>query len=197
MSELSIISIQEPSTLNIDEKEVKRYLKIHKFDTQNDSLIEECKKEIYKAARPRCVYARERICVSEGKVEFCFDNVESKNLSKNLSQCTEAYVFCATLGIEVDRLIQKYAKIEPSKSVVIDSVATTLIESFCDYVNGILAEKNELCPRFSAGYGDYSIKHQKMILDRLDTSRKIGVSLLESYMMTPSKTVSAIIGIKG
>ena len=196
MSELYLINIQDCSILNIDNNEVKRYLKIHKFDTQNDALIEECKKEVYKAARPRSVYSRECIYIENGKVDFCFDKVESKNLSKNLCQCKEAYVFCATLGIEIDRLIQKYAKIEPSKSVVIDSVATTLIEEFCDYINKFLGEKNKLCPRFSAGYGDYSIKHQKMILERLDASRKIGVSLLESYMMTPAKTVSAIIGIK-
>ena len=196
MSELSLINIQDPSILNIDDGEVKRYLKIHKLDTQNDALIKECKKEIYKAARPRCVYSRESICVGEDKVDFCFDNVESKNLSKNLCGCQEVFVFCATLGIEVDRLIQRYAKIEPSKSVVLDSVATTLIEEFCDYVNNLLGEKEKLCPRFSAGYGDYSIKHQKMILNRLDATRKIGVTLLESYMMTPAKTVSAIIGIK-
>ena len=196
MSELCLVNIQDATTLNIDNGEVKRYLKILKNNTQSDELIEECKKEIYKVARPRSVYSKECICVSDGRIDFCFDNVESKNLSKNLTGCKEAYVFCATLGIEVDRLIQKYAKIEPSRSVVLDAVAITLIEEFCDYVNGLLAEKNELCPRFSAGYGDYSIKHQKMILDRLDASRKIGVSLLESYMMTPSKTVTAVIGIK-
>lgn len=196
MSELSLIKIKDSSVLNVDNNEVKRYLKIHKFDTQNDLLIEECKSEVYKIARPSCVYSRECICVEEGKVDFCFDIVESRNLSKNLCQCEEAYVLCATLGIEVDRLIQKYAKIEPSKSVVIDSVATALIEEFCDYVNDILGEKDDLCQRFSAGYGDYSIKHQKMILERLDASKKIGVTLLESYMMSPAKTVSAIIGIK-
>ena len=196
MSELCLVNIQDVSTLNIDNSEVKRYLKILKNDTQNDALIEECKKEIYRVARPHCIYSKECISVSDGHIDFCFDKVESKNLSKNLSSCKEAYIFCATLGIEVDRLIQKHAKIEPSRSVVLDAVAIALIEAFCDYVNGLLAEKNELCPRFSAGYGDYSIKHQKMILDRLDASRKIGVSLLESYMMTPSKTVTAVIGIK-
>ncbi len=196
MSELSLITLSDATLLNIDTSEVKRYLKIHKFDTQNDTLIEQCKKEIYKVATPRAVYTEECICVSENEVKFCFDLVKSKNLSRNLYECKNAYVFCATLGVEVDRHIQKYAKIEPSKSVVLDSVASTLIEEFCDYVNSFLANNKRLCPRFSAGYGDYSIKHQKMILERLDASRKIGVNLTESYMMTPSKTVSAIIGIK-
>ena len=196
MSELSLINISDVSTLKIDTNEVKRYLKIHKLNTQCETLIEECKKEIYKVAAPRAVYSNECILVRKEEVEFAFDNVVSKNLAKNLLGCRCAYIFCATLGIEVDRLIQKYAKIEPSKALVLDSVATTLIEEFCDYVNSILVNGKCSCPRFSAGYGDYSIEHQKDLLKTLDATRKIGVSLTDSFMMTPSKTVTAVIGIK-
>ena len=196
MSEISLINISDVSVLKINTNEVKRYLKIHKLDTESDLLIEECKNEIYKVATPKAVYSKECILVEGEEVKFQFDSVSSKNLSKNLCDCKFAYIFCASLGIEVDRLIQKYAKIEPSKAVVLDSVATTLIEEFCDYVNGVLIKDKCACPRFSAGYGDYSIKHQKNLLDTLDATRKIGVVLSESFMMTPSKTVTAVIGIK-
>ena len=196
MSEITLVSLNDAASLPIDNNEVKRYLKIHKLDTQSNDLIEECKKEIYRVATPRAVYSEECISVSENEIKFCFDLVESKSLSKNLCGCKKAYLMCATLGTEVDRIIKKYAKIEPSKSLVLDSVATTLIESFTDYVNEILKDEKSLCPRFSAGYGDYSILHQKKILERLDASRKIGVTLTDSYMMLPFKTVSAVIGIK-
>ena len=70
-----------------------------------------------------------------------------------------------------------------------------MIEEFCDYVNDILGENRSLRPRFSCGYGDFEIKHQAEILDFLDAKKRIGVYLLDSYMMTPFKTVTAIVGI--
>ena len=196
MSELCFVSLNSADILDINISEVKRYLSICKSDTQCDELISWCEAEIRKMAKPRAVYFEDEISLEDGKVIFSFDTINSLNLSKNLCGCKRVYVFCATIGIEVDRLIQKYAKIEPSKSVVLNSVASALIEEFCDYVNNLLSKKAELCPRFSAGYGDFSITHQKSILDVLDANKKLGVSLTESYMMTPTKTVTAVIGIK-
>ncbi len=196
MSELFLVGFNDASALEINKNEIKRYLSICKSDTQCDELISWGITKTYEVAKPRAVYFEDKIAILDNEIRFSFDTVESKNLSKNLCGCQKAYVFCATLGIEVDRLIQRYAKIEPSKSVVLNSVASALIEEFCDYINNLLKEKSVLCPRFSAGYGDFSITHQKKILDALDASKKLGVSLTESYMMTPTKTVTAVVGIK-
>ncbi len=196
MRELFLVSLNNVSALPINKNEVKRYLSICKGDTQCDELISDCTNEIYKVAKPRAVYLEDEISINDDIIDFSFDTVKSLKLSKNLCGCKEAFVFCATLGIEVDRLIQKYAKIEPSRSVVINSIASALIEEFCDYLNNLLKENKELCPRFSAGYGDFSITHQKDILDALDANKRLGISLTESYMMTPTKTVTAVIGIK-
>lgn len=196
MSELFLVSLNSADSMRVNLDEVKRYLSICKSDTQSNELISWCISEIYAVAKPRAVYFEDEILVENETVSFSFDTVKSANLSKNLAGCKSAFIFCATIGTQVDRLIQKYAKIEPSKSVVLNSVASALIEEFCDYVNNLLNENGELCPRFSAGYGDFSITHQKSILDALDANKKLGVSLTESYMMTPTKTVTAVVGIK-
>ena len=49
-------------------------------------------------------------------------------------------------------------------------------------------------PRFSPGYGDFDIHHQEEILRMLDAHKKIGLSMTESYMLTPTKSVTALIG---
>lgn len=196
MSEVFLVGLNDVNALVINKNEIKRYLLMCKSDTQCDELISWGITKIYEASKPRAVYFEDKISIRNDKISFSFDTVKSTNLSKNLCDCDGAYIFCATLGVEVDRLIQKYAKIEPSKSVVLNSVASALIEEFCDYINNLLKEKAELCPRFSAGYGDFSITHQKRILEVLEANKKLGVSLTESYMMTPTKTVTAVIGIK-
>ncbi|MCM1544799.1 MAG: hypothetical protein NC110_05805, partial [Ruminococcus sp.] len=44
-----------------------------------------------------------------GKIDLGFDVVQSFNLEKNLGGCDEAYLFAATAGIAVDRLIMRYS----------------------------------------------------------------------------------------
>ena len=50
-------------------------------------------------------------------------------------------------------------------------------------------------PRFSPGYGDFPLEAQKDIFRTLDCSRKIGLTLNESLLMSPSKSVTAIVGL--
>ena len=57
------------------------------------------------------------------------------------------------------------------------------------------AQNKWLRPRFSPGYGDFDIHHQDDILRMLDTAKKIGLTMTDSYMLTPTKSVTAIIGI--
>ena len=52
-----------------------------------------------------------------------------------------------------------------------------------------------LRPRFSPGYGDFSILHQKELLQMLEAPKKIGLTLTEGYMLTPTKSVTALLGM--
>lgn len=196
MSEISFICLQDLQCLKVNYNEVKRYLKINNCTEALDEIMLECEKEVYNFASPKAVFLKTSIEACDSAMNFCFGSVKSENLSKNLSGCKEAYVFCATLGAEVDRIIKRYSQIEPSRALIIDSISSALVEAFCDYINDYMGKEKSLCPRFSCGYGDFSITHQGAILNALDASRKIGVSLMESHMMTPSKTVTAIVGIK-
>ncbi len=54
----------------------------------------------------------------------------------------------------------------------------------------------EVClrSRFSPGYGDLSLACQGELLKRLDAHRTLGVSILPSFLMVPSKTITAMTG---
>ena len=60
-----------------------------------------------------------------------------------------------------------------------------------DYIPG-----KTLAARFSPGYGDLPLEFQREIFRALDVPRRIGVSLGSSCLMSPSKSVTAIVGIK-
>lgn len=192
----TIIKISDVTNLEIKDTEIKRYLGVFGVEKQVEELICELKSEVLEKSTPIAAYIRTPVCVSENIIDFGFEKIRSNNLSKNLRDCDNAFVFASTLGVEVDRLIEKYMRTEPSKGVVVSSISSALIESFCDYVNSMIVRECKSCTRFSPGYGDFSIKHQEGILKVLEANKLLGISLTDSYMMKPSKSVTAIIGIK-
>lgn len=129
-------------------------------------------------------------------VEFDFGKITSAALYKNLSGCTCAYVFAATAGIGIDRLMLRYKNIDVAKAMVISAAGSSAVECWCDKVNEKIADGKRVRPRFSPGYGDVELKHQKEILEFLDAGRKIGITLTDSYFMTPVKSVTAFIGVE-
>lgn len=197
MSEICLINMANNHNLKINKKEVFRYLNVAKIDSMTDSLVDECIKEIYEIITPRAVYVKSSIEIEgEDTVKFDFMSVKSRNLVTNLKSCKNAYIFGATLGITLDREIEKYSKYAPSRSAIYHAVGSAFIEAFCDYVNDTLASKEDSMPRFSPGYGDLLLDCQREILAALDAERKIGIMLGESLLMSPSKSVTAIIGLK-
>ena len=73
------------------------------------------------------------------------------------------------------------------------------MEGGCDRLCRRLAEQfpdRQLTSRFSPGYGDLPLAMQQDVMEALDCGRTVGITLTDSLLMTPSKSVTAIIGMK-
>ncbi len=189
----------EGSELEIDIFEVLRYMGTNKKE-ENDEIIALAKKgmeELKGKIKPAACYEKYPVLINGDEIDLGFIKLKSNALAKNLKNCREALIFAASIGIETDRLIGKYSLLSPSYANCLAAVGTAAIEKWCDEAVRYLEEKEgQLCPRFSPGYGDLSLDVQKDILKALDTERKIGVHLTDSALMLPTKSVSAIVGIK-
>ena len=136
----------------------------------------------------------------EGFPVFPFEQ-RSEKLKKNLEGCDRAVLFAATIGSGIDRLIRRYEKADPKLGLLLQGLGAERVESLCDAFN---EEVKELCEetgretrmRYSPGYGDLPIEVQKVFLPLLDAERRLGITLSESCLMAPSKSVTAIIGIR-
>jgi hypothetical protein len=89
-----------------------------------------------------------------------------------------------------------------SDAVLYQAIAAAMIENYCDQIDTafaaqIASQGGRTRSRFSPGYGDLPLELQKDLFRVLDCPRKIGLSLNESLLMSPSKSVTAIIGIGG
>ena len=175
-----------------DRAEVLRYL--GGADAQPDerlnALLDSCEKELLQIAEPKYLYRM---------VELpCADLISGEDIREHLRGCDRAVLFCATLGAEIDRTLRVTQLRNMSRAVVLDSMANAAIEQVCDKAERLIAAQlpdNYLTFRYSPGYGDYPITMQKKFLEALDAPRKIGLSRNESDLLTPSKSVTAIIGV--
>ena len=165
-------------------------------------LIERAEAAVRGMAEPNCVYQRFPLKFPEdGAVEIGDIRIRSAALRRNLDGCTGAYLFAATLGADVDRLISRLAALgHVSEAAAAQAAAAALIEDVCDEAGESMrkiaaARGLKLRPRFSPGYGDFSIEHQRDIARVLDTARHIGLTVTDSLMLAPMKSVTAVIGV--
>ena len=148
-------------------------------------------------SEPRYAFTRVKLSYGEhSEVDLGFCKVESAALTKCLDGSSEAFVLLCTLGSEVDRLISKLSRTSRAEAFIFDAVASALIEAAVDVAEETICEGLVTTHRFSPGYADLSLDCQKPLLDSLGAPTHLGVVLTDSGLMSPLKTVSAIIGIK-
>jgi hypothetical protein len=186
--------------MEISNKEVLRYLGYRDAaaDERTASHIAELIDLFTADVVPQSVYGVWDCQVNTSEVTLGGMTVHSQNLAGHLAGCRRAALLAATLGTEADALIRRYSVQDMEKAVIAQAVCTAMIEAYCDTIEVQLAQKPEFdglhpTARFSPGYGDFDIAHQKDILTMLN-SRRIGLTLTDGYMLIPSKSVTAVIG---
>ena len=184
-------------------KEILRYLGYGRHEAKEHVLvlIEACVRELERAAVPKSIYKEYPLSFyGEEGIDCCAFQTCSKALKKNLKDCQSVLLFGATLGTGVDLLLHRYNRLQMSKAVVLQAAAAAMLEDYCDQMNEELEKKYEekglyLRPRFSPGYGDFSLECQPALLGCLEAGKRIGITLTDSLLMAPSKSVTAVIGI--
>lgn len=185
--------------VEISKKEALRYMGYNRNAALDnvEELFSACMDEFQNAVNYKACFTKTKIkFLGDGKLDLGFGEIQSYHLEKNLQGCKQAFVFAATCGVGADRLVMRYASTQPSKSVIIDSIGSAAVEDWCDKINEEMNQHGKTRPRFSCGYGDFKLSEQKNILEFLDAYRKIGISLSDSLLMTPKKSVTAIVGLQ-
>ena len=183
-------------------KEAVRYLGYGRntADERTRMMIEDAFSEVEKAAGPKSIcriFDVEQF--SDGMIRIGNTEIKSSSLSRNLKGCVKVVLFGATLGAGVDQLIRRTSMTDMSRAVIQQACAAAVLEEYCDKKQLETGEELEkeglyLRPRFSPGYGDFDIHYQKPLMQMLDCAKTIGLTMTDSYMMTPSKSVTAVIG---
>ena len=183
-----------------DPKEILRYAGMSK-DSQPDVLMFSCLEELGEI-RGRVCWRRFPVTRTESGLDLGFCRTASESLKINLNGCSSLILFAGTLGLDIDRFLAKYGRLSPAKALWFQAIGAAgveaLCDAFCEDVKTLAGQEGSPVrtkPRYSPGFGDFGLEYQPFIFEALDCHRAIGLTLTDSFLMSPTKSVTALIGI--
>ena len=165
-----------------DPKQVLRYLGYRGQDMQTGIAwqIQKGIRTVGEIAAPRLVWRR--LPVWNGEISGL--PAKGQEIRDLLMPCREAVVMAATLGTQVEQM--------PCASAAAEKVCDCFEE---DLGSRIGAEGLFLTRRLCPGYGDFPVGTQTALCRLLDTGRRIGLTVTDSQILIPRKSVTAVYGV--
>ncbi len=194
-------NIYRPILNNIDRQETKRYAGLRKGHDFPKNLVDEACNTVMMLKKPQTVwtvypYDCCHACVQAPDEYF----IPGNSLRKHLSSATQVIFLSATVGEMVEEAASDaFAKGEYALGMLIDAAATAAVEQTADELEKLLVNKFaklgfKMTFRFSPGYGDWDLSEQDKVA-KLANAEAIGVSLTDSLMLMPRKSITAVIGL--
>ncbi|MCG4526694.1 MAG: methionine synthase [Clostridiales bacterium] len=185
---------------HIPREEVLRYLGCPGTeDPATLALVEGCSARLLAAARPKWTYRVFDLAVQTDGVRLdCGLLLPGRDLAAHLRGCSRAALLAATLSAPVDALLRRAQAEDLAAAVALDCCATAAVEAVCDLAEAEIRVRFPGCSfpfRFSPGYGDLPIELQDPILRLLDAPRRVGLCATDRHILTPRKSVTAVLGI--
>ena len=205
------LNLAKPESIDI--RQAARYFGARgEADSATLTLLEKCAAPLLAAATPRAVWL-------EADVESLTQAgiLKGEDIFRHLEGCSEAVLLAVTVGPGVDGQIRRAGVGDIAAGVASDAIGSVLAwcprwqpswqnrcsvlaEQAADAAEAELrqwaAEQDKyLTGRFSPGYGDWPIGVQPLVAAALDTARRAGLCVTENDLMTPRKSVTALLGL--
>lgn len=195
------------TAVGIPKREVFRYLGYRGITPDETVLdrIEEAVPKLQKESRPRSAWNVFPLALSSsspGDIQIGSLRFASRQLAGNLRGCSCVVLMAATIGPGADFLIRRAEAVSMLDAAIFQAAGAAMAEAWCDEVNrriiGAMKEQKLFPrPRFSPGYGDVPLALQKDFSALLQMPQTCGISLTDTLLMVPSKSVTAFIGFSG
>jgi len=184
----------------IDQKETRRYAGLNKSEFNSKAIADACT-EVQLLAEAKGIWQLYDYIAATGKVAAVPPaSIEGTKIRCHLALAEKVIFMAVTIGDTVEEQITAhFQEGKYSHSLLLDAAATTAVEQAADAMEKTIRQKivpqgYEMLWRFSPGYGDWDIHFQPEMI-RLSQATNIGISLTESMMLLPRKSITAVIGL--
>ena len=188
----------------IDKNEVLRYLG-HKTQNINEDLenkINTLLKYCLEISKPQYIYAFFDVETLDSGIKLNKTNLlfRGNDIFDHLKGAEKCGIIAATLGAQTEKEIILLEKRSMTDAIIFDSACSSLIEnvvSRCEeeMISIVQKEGKFANYRYSPGYGDFPIETQKELISVLNAEKRIGLTVTDSFLMIPRKSVTAVFGV--
>jgi hypothetical protein len=169
---------------------------------RTQALVERLAGRAREVMEPRVLFAERQVSEAARGAVRLEDGVRlsSPKLAASLSGCRRAVVFLATVGPGMDALVEEALEAgRIADASVLDAIGSAaaegVVERFQRFRDEEAAERGQgVTLRFSPGYCDWRVEEQRKLFDIVDGSL-VGVTLSETALMNPRKSVTGIFGL--
>ena len=187
--------------LSIDAVEARRYAGLQKaVDFDEEKILEACE-DTRLLAKPKGIWEiYDYDCETQTINANPPCQLQGKKIGQHLAGCEKVIALSATVGEDIEEdITRRFSSGEYSSAVLMDAAATAAVEQLADGMEKAISPKMAaqgflLKWRFSPGYGDWPLTQQPELI-RLAKAEQIGVKLTTSMMLTPRKSITALIGL--
>jgi len=164
--------------------------------------LDECLEDVKSLSSPKMALARKKIARSgPGFIEIEGGiTLSSESLATYIKGASHLYFFLVTIGGAIeDKATSWMSKSDHLRGYFLDRIGSLAVESLAENMEARLRKDCEskgqsISMRFSPGYCNWPIEEQFKLKKILDFA-KADVSLTESCMMIPRKSISAVVGM--
>ena len=204
------LTVEKYEVASVDRAEVLRYMGYagqvltEELDTRIDEVVARC----LAVARPAGVWevfevaGREPTGAGVPAVQLAGTSLqlEGESIQKHLVGAVAVGVMAVTVGMGVERELRRLSLTDAIARVIFDAAGTTAVERAADACEAsVVAAAHERGLytnfRFSPGYGDMPLAQSGQICEVLNAGRSIGLTVSQSGILMPRKSVTAVLGI--
>ena len=128
--------------------------------------------------------------------------IYSRDLAKMLRDSQQVWLAAVTIGPSLgEQSAELFAQGQAAAAAVYDAVGSECADASMDFLQEYAGTQLRRSARslskfrFSPGYGDWDIAVQPLVAAALDTVRKAGLCVTDTNLMTPRKSVTALLGV--
>ena len=165
----------------------------NQVDSNTEILLNECLKELEQVT-PKFMYQRYTLTHHPLTIKELNLTINYPDLIDLFDSCDRIVIIACTLGLQLDQQLRYYSKINLTKMTVMDALASSYIEIKCDEYE---AKQNfgKRTFRFCPGYGNVPLELNKNLANALNCSKHIGLTVQESNLLLPQKSMIGLIGL--
>jgi hypothetical protein len=168
------------------------------FDARLDGVIERCEQ----VSNPGWMYRVFPVVEEQDGLHLMGTTLvlQGSDIRKHLQGARECAVMAATAGLGNERELQRLSQLNGLDGMMFDAASSALVEAVADACNAAIVAEGRSGGlyakwRFSPGYGDFPLDIQPAVVRVLEADRRIGITVTESLLLLPSKSITAFVGL--